>query len=480
YALDTSACDLSDTAYLTITVFPNPTITATGGPVCNGACVNISANGGTTYTWNTTPVQYGNIINVCPTIATTYFVTGTDANGCTNTASTSVNMYTSPTITASGGPVCNGVCVDISANGGVTYTWNTSPVQYGATINVCPTTATNYFVTGTDANGCTNTASVSVMIYTNPVITATGGTVCSGVQITITANGGVTYTWDNNLGPGQNKIVAPTITTTYIVTGEDVNGCKSTASAVVNVNSSLDATPSAIDEVCENGKGSACVSPFNGTPPYNYLWSTSANDTCISNLQAGNYTVTVMDSKGCMIVKTITVSNNSPIPDGIATVDKVLDIITHNFLFEWNGTNGFYYHWDFGDGDTSNLKNPKHTYKKSGTYTITLKVLSQDGCERIYTLVVEVIVPTTLEVFNVFTPNSDNVNDKYRVKYEGEFLYFRMLIFNRWGRKLYETNDIDAGWKCDECSDGTYYYIITGKGKDLKEYDFHGHVTLIR
>ncbi|MFA6922972.1 MAG: PKD domain-containing protein [Bacteroidales bacterium] len=329
-------------------------------------------------------------------------------------------------------------------------------------------------------SGCSDTVTKIITINSPSIITANNTTICKGKIAAINAGGANTYTWSNNLGVGCSKTASPTINTTYFVTGTDINGCTSTAISVINVHSSPEANANAIDDVCEKRKGIACISPFNGEPPYTYRWNTSDNDTCIDNLQAGSYTVTITGSNGCFVVKNITINNISYVPDGNSSVDKVFEVTTHNFQFDWNGTNGFYYHWDFGDGYTSNLKSFRHVYKNPGIYTITLKVISQEGCENIYTLNIEVVTPTKMEVFNVFTPNSDNINDKYKVKYEGEFLNFKMMIFSRWGNKLFETDKIKDGWDGKGMSEGTYYYIISAKGKDRKEYDFHGAITLIR
>ncbi|MDD5570962.1 MAG: gliding motility-associated C-terminal domain-containing protein [Bacteroidales bacterium] len=474
---NTFGCTGTNSAVVTINASPN--LTATGGQVCGGTCTTISASGANTYTWSTG--QNGNTISVCPTINTTYNVTGTNTSGCTNSTSAVVTMYTNPTITANGGAICTGKSIVINASGGISYTWSPGG-QLTPSITVSPVSNTQYCVTGKDTHGCTNSACVSVAVNPNPTIVASINPhfICNGESATLTASGGNTYIWVPGNFTGNLIIVTPNVNTTYTVTGTDGNGCTNIDTAVVLVNPPISAGVSGINEICGNGKGKVCTSPSGGTPGYTYVWNVAGSLLCLDNVQSGTYYVTITDSKGCKVVRSVSITNQMTNPDGTPTADKYFDIITHKFIFDWTGVFGYKYHWDFGDGDTSNLKNPAHTFKKSGTYTIKLIVTSLEGCITEYTLVIEVVIPFKIEVFNVFTPDNDGFNDKYRVKYEGDYSYFRMMIFNRWGRKLYETNDIDAGWECNNCSDGTYYYIINAKGKDGGEYDFHGFLTLIK
>ncbi len=143
------------------------------------------------------------------------------------------------------------------------------------------------------------------------------------------------------------------------------------------------------------------------------------------------------------------------------------------------------YVWAFEGGTpaTANVANPTITYSEAGSYDVMLIVNQSCGADtllkRDYIQIVECL-PTLLEPPNVFTPNGDGFNDTYVVKYSGEFEKYLIRIFNRWGVKMYESTNIDAGWKCNNCADGTYFYIIEALGKDRKTYDLHGTITLLR
>jgi hypothetical protein len=141
-----------------------------------------------------------------------------------------VQQCVSPTINVNSGSICPGNSFTITPTGGVSYTIT------GNTFTVNPSISTNYTVTGADNIGCENTAVSSVVINTLPTISASANpaTICIGSSSTLSANGGVSYVWDN--GATTASIVSnPTVTTSYTVTGTDGNGCSNTGSVTLNV-----------------------------------------------------------------------------------------------------------------------------------------------------------------------------------------------------------------------------------------------------
>jgi hypothetical protein len=160
--INSSGC--TSIAQVVVTVNTLPNITASGATICEGTIANITASGGNTYIWNNSAT--GSSITVNPTATITYSVTGTDGNGCTNIAQAVVTVNSLPTITVNNAIIYIGSCATLTASGASIYTWN-----YGLgtdnPITVCPTVNTTYCVTGTDANGCTATAS-TIVILLNP------------------------------------------------------------------------------------------------------------------------------------------------------------------------------------------------------------------------------------------------------------------------------------------------------------------------
>ena len=100
--------------------------------------------------------------------------------------------------------------------------------------------------------------------------------------------------------------------------------------------------------------------------------------------------------------------------------------------------------------------------------------------------VVKVEMPSKMEVPNIFTPNNDGSNDVFFLK-TANLTEINAVILDRWGNKVYETKSTTGNIAWDgknfggkECAAGVYMYIIKGKGKDDKEYEQKGNITLIR
>jgi hypothetical protein len=103
---------------------------------------------------------------------------------------------------------------------------------------VTPSVTTTYTVTGTNANGCVNTATRTITVNALPTVgtTVTNATICAGSSTTITGTGAVSYTWMPGSLSGTSINVTPSVTTTYTVTGTAANGCTKTATRLITVN----------------------------------------------------------------------------------------------------------------------------------------------------------------------------------------------------------------------------------------------------
>jgi len=143
--------------------------------------------------------------------------------------------------------------------------------------------------------------------------------------------------------------------------------------------------------------------------------------------------------------------------------------------------------WDFGDGSTAGNSlngDQYHTYQEPGTYTVTLIGQNVYECADTAYLDIEISEPSKLNIPSVFTPNNDGFNDQMTI--DAEYITtFKAQIFNRWGSKIYEWNDLNQGWdgkdeKGLDVSPGTYYYIISGTGLDGQVFKERGFVELIR
>jgi hypothetical protein len=149
-------CIATNTAVVLVSVDITPTVSVTGAAICSGSSVVLVPLGTDFYTIS------GGSFTVSPSTTTSYSVTGTSTAGCvSDEAVVGVTVNALPAIAISGSTVvCAFSTSSLSASGAVTYVWNEG--QVNATIAITPSVNTSYTVTGTDANGCMNTANIAV------------------------------------------------------------------------------------------------------------------------------------------------------------------------------------------------------------------------------------------------------------------------------------------------------------------------------
>lgn len=256
-----------------VTVFVNPSPTANAGAdqsICEGDCAILTATGGIAYAWSSGATTAA--ITVCPVQTTTYTVTVTDVNGCTDEDDVTVTVNTLPVANAGADDaVCLGACATLTATGGIAYEWNTG-VQTAA-ITVCPGVTTTYTVTVTDVNGCQAADDVTVTV--NPLPAASAGpdqAICLGDCATLTASGGVAYVWSTGATTASIN-VCPTVNTVYNVTVTDANGCSATdeADVIVNPAAIIIAHPADLGV----NLGEQAVFSINATGASSYQWQVS-------------------------------------------------------------------------------------------------------------------------------------------------------------------------------------------------------------
>lgn len=205
---------------------PVPTITVNSGSVCAGKSFTLSASGGTSYTYPGSSVVFPS----AP--VSLYTITGIAANGCSNTAVSSVTVNPNPVITAINGTLCAGDSYTMTTTGASTYTYS------GGTAVVSPSVSTSYTVAGTSSLGCVSSNVDNVVVTVNPLpVIAAGVTTpaCNGDAVTLSASGAVSYSWSSG-AQGTSVVVTPSVTTDFTVTGYSAEGCAAelSVSQVVN------------------------------------------------------------------------------------------------------------------------------------------------------------------------------------------------------------------------------------------------------
>lgn len=234
-ALGSASC--TDVYTVGVTLLPPPTLTISGtNTICAGIPLSLTVSGASTYVWNDNSTNA--TFTDTPLTNTSYTVTGTAANTCTNVQSVSVTVKPSPTVNAVANPTatCLGQTVYLSASGASTYSWNGTASS--STMLVVPTASTDYTVTGTATNSCQTSNTVTVLVYALPNLTVTPARpfFCKGEKIKLTASGAVTYTWMalGLLNPSVQ--VNPTSTTVYTVDGTSAQGCINEKTFTLTVN----------------------------------------------------------------------------------------------------------------------------------------------------------------------------------------------------------------------------------------------------
>ena len=310
----TYAC--SGTTDFTPVIFhPAPAVTATSSSpaICTGSSATLNSGGAATYNWMPGSMS-GSSVVVSPTANTTYTVTGTSSFGCTNTQTVSVTVNSLPTVTASGSPssICNGTSASLTGVGANTYDWMPGSLS-GTTVSVSPSATTTYTVTGTDANGCVNTNTVSVTVLTPPTVTASSPNtqICNGLNATLDGGGASTYNWMPVNLNGASVTTPITATTTYTVTGTAANGCTNTTTITITMLTTPTVTATSNTPTVCSGNPVNLMSTGNGT---NYFWFpgllTGQNVTTVPSATT-TYTVQAQANNGCSATSTVNITVNA-------------------------------------------------------------------------------------------------------------------------------------------------------------------------
>ncbi len=414
---DAHGCVISATDTITE---PNPiipNINVITEIVCFGgmeASAFITATGGVppyTFLWSNGSSN-DTIFNL---VAGTYTVTITDITGCIKSATISINE---PPLLVASIALTNISCFGMADGAAIaSASGGTSPYSYnwsnGNTSNTISNhVAGTYMVTVTDINGCTATASAIIVepVLLTTLVNPPTNTTCfnaSNGLATVVPYGGTSpysYNWSN----GSNSATASSLASgTYYVTVTDNNGCTSTNSVIINQPPQLITTiSSSVNLLCNGGaNGSATVNASGGVPPYSYQWSNGSNNTTISNLTAGTYTVTVTDNNGCTATNSVAITQPNVL-NAVITPTHILCNAGNSgsaTVTASGGTTPYNYNWSNGS-HTATISN-----LTAGTYSVT--VTDANGCTATATtLLTEPTMLTTVinPPTNVICFNSSN------------------------------------------------------------------------
>lgn len=342
-----------------VTIDSAPTINITGNTsFCIGGNTTLTASGGTGYSWSTGDNTASTTINT----PGTYTVTVVNATGCANTATATVSHYPAPTASITGlDTICPASSSTFTASAGSSYNWSTGASTQSITVSAAGT----YYVTVTDANGCSATASRDLVtqggISLNAVITG-ADSICAGTSTTLTASGGTVFNWSTG---ANTQSITVSSAGTYSVTVSTTGGCSTPDNASHNlvVMPNPTAAVSGQNTICDGDTTTLTASGGNS-----YLWSTGASTPSIEVTSAGTYSVTASTAFGCTASNNETVTVNSLPTAAITGVDTISPGGSSTFT----ASGGTSYQWSTG------ASTPSISVSAFGTYTVT--VTNASGC----------------------------------------------------------------------------------------------------
>lgn len=494
--------------------------------LCPGQDLLLSAlNPGAYYNWSTGSTD--SMITV--SAVGMYYVTAF-AGSCS--ASDTINISYDPELSlGSDEDLCDGETLTISAPiAGNSYLWSTGEISQDIDVTV----SDQYIVTVT-TNICVQTDTINVIFHALPVVDiGDDSTACEGTPITLDAgNAGMDFLWSDST---TTQTINPLISSTYIVTVTDVNGCTGTDDAIIIFLDNPDANLGA-DQVLCNGD----VYTLNANNPgMDYLWSDGSTGPAVDVTADGTYILTV-SNQFCIDTDTmtatfiaapvfdlgadtllcpgetlvLTVSDpgstylwNTGSTDSTLTVSQTgIYIITvdngacsvsdsisveipvfNNIIAEESLCNGLMiqlnapatggtYLWSTGE------VTPSIIVADSGLYWVDTDI---GRCERRDTIHVTGTAGFSIVYMpNAFTPNEDGVNDMLTGQGLG-LTDFSLQIYNRWGARIYASKEPGSGWdgnyEGEPAPAGVYVYHLKyitdcSKGKPIEK---RGTVTVIR
>lgn len=462
---DINGCIGYDT--IIITVSDAPEVTATpAGPFCTGdpvAQLTGSPSGGT---WSSTTgsVTLTGLFDPAASGVGSHVVVYTvvDNNSCVGEDSITivVNGLTNLVIAPSGPHCEEAASLLLSASVGGGY-WSGNGIVNPLIGEFNPTVAGGglhtilYTVTGND--GCVSAASTQILVNATPdaSINPAGPFCANDAAVTLTAvTPGGTFTGTT---PPGSPIFDPQIAGpgTHLISYEvtDPNGCTNTGFTVIIVNELPEITGAVTDVTCPgDANGKIELSVEGGAPPYSYVWSNGDVTKNIDEIAAGNYTVTVTDSKGCSEVAAFTVGTSSTPITTTTVITPATTPIYDNGAIDLTvngGTAPFTFLWSNG-ATTQNI---------SGLRPDTFTVVITDAFNCVYEF--EFIVtfdfpsainPTDLEQSIQLYPNPTNDVINIAINLGGVNAELEMEVFDVLGRKVYQRADV---------INNTYNHIIS-------------------
>lgn len=410
-----------------------------------------------------------NLINTTPTTGSVYdIIVGATGEiiACGNGFVTSLPLSSCFSTYITTTPIsCTGLC-DATAFASqpttglapFTYTWSTGATTQTVT-GLCVGV---YSVMVADATGsitvaqATVTAPPTLSIVVTSTMAPCGSTLGIAHAQVSGGTGAYIYTWTPT---NQTNSTATNLSAgVYSVLVKDANLCAKIATVQINMGPPPFVFLSSNTISCFGDCNGSIISTVTlGSLPYSYLWSNAAVSSNLTNICVGSYSCIVTDKYGCKDTANIAVLQNSELilntnftrckqdlANGSATVSAQGG--TPNYNITWN---------------TIPTQTELSAYNLStGSYTVLVRDFF--NCTKQSIVTIPECPKDSIHIPNVFTPNGDGINDVFKI-YNVGYNSLHCEIYNRWGKKLYEWDDVNGSWngKINNTTgvDGVYFYI---------------------
>lgn len=512
----------------TVTINANPQASIAQEP---GQCLDDNSF---TFQYNGTPgiVAYawnlGNTNSLVASPTAAYNAAGiypislqvTDGNGCTGSASSTVEVYPEPQAAFATLPVCLEESMlffnqsTVPAPGAIgAYSWNfgnslsstesTPSMEYGA-----PGIYTVELVVST-RTGCLDTVSQEVTVYPLPAPAFDMESVCakdtaqfqnfSTIESSITNDQIAEWRWEFGDGgtaglatPAHVYQVGGFYPVTLTATSD--KGCETSITQEVEIYPEPGMPDMVEDTVCFGDAAQLIVVP--NSPGVRVDWFQTLSST--SAFQDGlTYVTPPLSDRQTWYVEVITDKycrgQRLPVSADLFTIgageiivsDSSLEMPNAIIQFELisNVTIGSYL-WDFGDGQASDEPAPAHEYLHPGIQAVSLRVEDLNGCVYELQTNVEIIKPLVVLIPSAFSPNGDGYNDDFLIGHR-LISNFSIQVFNRWGQLVFESQDPDFRWDghgTNGAAVGEGVYIFHVQAQDIEglQIEETGTLTLLR
>ena len=485
---DTGNCVIPDTSNVLVDIYEVNNAAVNGDSVlCPGTTVTLNAYGGTQFTWspsNSLSSGFGSQVVANPTNSTTYMLIAEDSCSI-DTAYFIVSIPNDIFYTSNDTTICKEDSLFLNAIGGTTYRWSGFNIVNVDSANplVNPQQNSTYYVDITTPNGCvyTDSVNVDVDISIPNIILQDTLNLCFGDSTLITLTNLNNAIWAPVSNPndtsGTNIWIKSDSNSTYYVISE--NACGQSVDSILALVFGYSGSAFGDTAICLGD--TAEIYAQDGIDYYWYpninLSNNDSNWTYAYPLQSTNYKVIIENDYGCKDTFSVAVNVASE-----PYVNAGLDFwMYYGEPINLNGiTSASNFYWE-SSGWVSCPTCLQPQINPTETTQYILVAVDSLGCISSDTTLVN--IKGSIFVPNTFTPNNDGNNDVFEIKGEN-IKSFELWIYNRWGEKLYYTNEINNYWDGkylgNKCKIDSYIWVIEYLDYNQNYKSLKGHVNLLQ